>query len=132
MDPHRSRGWLIQIPTLVQIRPLEALLQSLRHLQAGPRVLQSRAPRLKAHFLAQMAGGAAAAATAGNGEEETDDEWAEKKKDSAPRQANGGEGALAVHVATACLGSLLVDLSADMFGRSGCVYTTAAWGIDLS
>ena len=41
----------------MQIRPLEALLQSLRHMQAGPRVLQSRAPRLEAHFLAQLAGG---------------------------------------------------------------------------
>ena len=86
----------------MQIRPLEALLQSLRHLQAGPRVLQSRAPRLEAHFLAQLAGGAAEAAPAGNGEEETDDdEWAEKKKESAPRQANGGEGTLAVHAAAA-------------------------------
>ena len=85
----------------MQIRPLEALLQSLRHLQSGPRVLKSRAPRLQAHFLAQLAGGTVAAAPTGNGGEETDDEWAEKRKDSAPRQANGGEGTLDVHTTTA-------------------------------
>ena len=85
----------------MQIRPLEALLQSLRHLQSGPRVLKSRALRLEAHFLAQLAGGTAAAAPAGNGGEETDDEWAEKKNDAAPRQANGGEGAVAVHTLAA-------------------------------